>query len=338
MSVKTVAILLFLIFLSGCGAENTNQEEVDWESKESIVSEEDVMSSQEIDIMEISSESETVYYTGESFEKSIFETGSDMIYVYGMKDDGEYFLGNMKIGDSVFQEFTVEMEEDMRAFNMVVDENGNCHILWMSIEEVVFNDQRLHAITNKKSLITIVDREGTSLKEIDVTEVFSTTYERPFSFIVDREGNYYFESMQSIVQILNNGSLGNVITCEGTIEGIGIGKSGSLYATYRLDSGETWLGKIEDATSCMSKVQMPQAIAIYKGIYPGIQSELLFMNKSNGIYIYEDDRIEQSVSVVELPVSNEEILGYGLLSDGRFCLLHQSEAESVFYYIPYDLE
>ncbi|MFI3212889.1 MAG: hypothetical protein R3Y24_06055 [Eubacteriales bacterium] len=332
ISIQTFILFLLILSLSGCGTEISNIRESEAESE--IVSSKFLHNESDVKEVEISSERNTIEYAGEPFEKSIFETGSEMIYTYGIKEEGAYFLGQMQIEGDIFQEFVVDIDKNMRAFNMVVDEQGNCHILWMSVEKIEINNQLFDAITNEKSMITIVNTSGMVVNEIDVTAIFSLGYGRPYSFIVDREGNYYFESVNQIIQVLEEGTLGSIVTCDGSVEGIGIGKSGALYATYRLENGETWLGAVEENTTCTSKVQMPEADAIYKGIYTGIDCELLFFNKSNGIYSYSENGIEERVPISQLPVSGEEMGGYGFLSDGRFCVLSQSDVDTMFYYVP----
>lgn len=80
---------------------------------------------------EISCDLSVVPYQGEAFTKSVFAAGGEEIYLCGIKSDGTYFLGCMEEEDDVFREFEVSMDEGMRAFNMAVDAQGNCHILWM---------------------------------------------------------------------------------------------------------------------------------------------------------------------------------------------------------------
>lgn len=192
---------------------------------------------------EVSDKSVTTHYAGEEFVKSIFATGGDMLYVYGMHTEGDYFLGCMKQESDVLQEFQVDMQENLRPFNMFVDESGQCHILWMSVEKCELDGQSFDRITYEESFITIVDNEGQCVKEINVSDLFSAERGRPSCFVADNRGNYYFENGKEIVQIGRDGTLGEVVCCEGWIEGIGIGKSGSLYCTYQKDNGDRLLAK-----------------------------------------------------------------------------------------------
>lgn len=300
-------------------------------SSESEGTDEAVMSLTDV---EVSNKSAIVSYAGENFVKSVFAVGNTMLYVCGIKADDEYFYGCMQKEEDIFKEFTMEMDEGMRAFNMVVDEQGRCHILWMSVEKYEEGDQRFDLITYEKSCITIVDHEGKIERETDVTDLFSSGYKRPFCFVVDREGNYYFENEKEIVQILKDGTQGTVTTCDGWIEGIGMGKSGAVYCTYRQEDGERKLGQLEENALRTYEIQLPESDAIYAGIYAGTDSELLIFNKESGVFAFDEGHIEERVSEAELPVKGTEIVGYGMLSDGRICMMEQEDEHTVFYYIP----
>ncbi len=284
--------------------------------------------------VEVSDKSVVVPYSGEDFVKSIFAVGDTMLYVYGIKPDGEYFLGCMQREEDVFREFTVEMDENMRAFNMAVDRQGRCHILWMSVEKYEAGDRSADRITGEKSCITIIDNTGKPEKEIDVTDMFSSGYKRPFCFVADREGNYYFENGKELVQIMNDGTLGTVVQCDGWVEGIGIGKSETVYCIYQKENGERRLGRIEEDMLCTYDLQLPQAEALYAGIYEGTDSELLIFNKEGGIFAYDEGYIETRVAGTDLPIKGPEIGGYGILSDGRLCIMEQENENTVFYYVP----
>ena len=218
MKKATICFLLIftmMVSLLGCAADswegqgtnealtesnNDTKSMSDTGSLETIPTENESVDTEAVSLpdVEASDKSATIYYAGEAFRKSIFSAGSNMLYIYGIRTDGEYFLGCMQMEEDIFQEFTVEMDEGMRAFNMTVDAQGRCHILWMSVEKYEAGNQTADRITYEKSCITIVDNKGTLEKEIDVTDLFSSGYRRPFCFVVDREGNYYFEQESKI--------------------------------------------------------------------------------------------------------------------------------------------
>lgn len=286
---------------------------------------------------EVSDREITVPYAGEPFTKSIFATGGDMIWLYGVKEDGTFFLGYMGKEEDVLQETDVSPEADMRAFNMAVDRQGRCHILWMSVQREKADGREFDRLTFDRSCITIVDRSGETEKEIQVSGVFSEEQNRPYCFAVDEAGNYYFENGKQLIQILPDGTQGGAFSCAGWICGIGTGKSGSIYCSSEMEDGTPVLEKLEDGKLRRCSAELPRANAIYAGIYGGTDTELLLINKDSGIFAVQDcdSSAETRVSGTELPVSGENVVGYGILADGRACLLSQTaEKMPTFYYIP----
>lgn len=242
---------------------------------------------------EVSDKNATVYYAGEDFAKSVFAVGGEMLYACGRKEDGSFFLGSMQKEEDVFQEFDAGMEEGLRAFDMVVDSRGQCHILWMSVEKVEINGQLLDRIDYGKSFITVVNGSREVEKELDISDVLSSRRTRPFCFAVDREGNYYIESGKELIQITSDGIQGKTVSCAGWIEGVGVGKSGAVYCTYAEEGdGQGFLARLDGDGFVVCDVRLPEAQAVYAGIYAGTDSELLLFNKSSGIFAYDDDEIE----------------------------------------------
>lgn len=276
-----------------------------------------------------------VPYAGESFKKSVFAVGGNMIYVCGVKANDDVFLGCMQQEETIFKEFEVETEADMRVFNMVVDGQNNCHILWMKVEECLLGEEKLNRITYEKSYITIVNNEGELVGKMDVSDIFRAEKKRPFCFAIDEEGNYYFENENKLIIISTDGTVKKSVFCEGWIEGIGRGKSGTVYCTYEKEDGKRKLAKLQEGIICICDVELPRSNAIYAGIYPGTDSELLLFNKENGVLSFDGNMIKERVTGVDLPVRGEMISGYGMLSDGRICILAQErENRNIFYYIP----
>lgn len=275
-----------------------------------------------------------IIYQGEAFIKSVFAVGADMLYVYGIKENGDPFFGYMQQEDTVFNEFIIDMDIDMRPFNMTVDRYGNCHILWMSVEKCEMDGQSFDQLTFEKSYITIVNKQGQTESVMDVTEVFGTIGSRPFCFVVDRDGDYYIEKEKSVIQVTKDGHIGETVICDGGIEGIGIGKSGNVYCTYYDASGIPVLARLEGSNLVICDVQLPEADALYSGVYAGTDTELLLINKANGIYACGETSIEQRVHAAKMPISGQRIAGSGVLADGRVCLMGQEYPETTFYYVP----
>jgi len=347
--------LVMLSLLSGCAASSPKEEsttavnsensekvsgedsklEVSGEEKEETQKTPDGKTASAADV-EVSDRETTVSYAGEPFRKSLFAVGGEWLWLYGVKEEGDFFLGYMGKEEDVFQEVDVKPGEDMRAFNMVVDRQGRCHILWMSVQKATRDGHEFDRITFERSCITIVDSDGEEEKEIDVSGIFSEEQPRPYCFVVDEAGNYYFEKGTHLVQILPDGTQGETIQCSGWIEGIGIGKSGSVYCTSEQEGGAVILEKLEEGRFCPCSDQLPKAKAIYAGIYGGTDTELLLLNKDSGIFAIRDSdgSVETRIAGTQMPVTGEKIGGYGILEDGRACILSQTNESTVFYYIP----
>ncbi|HKM35430.1 MAG TPA: hypothetical protein VJY54_11890 [Lachnospiraceae bacterium] len=340
MNIKKMACfatLMSIFLLTACG--QTNEKELDKLVEESIVSKQlDIESAKDTfqpSASGVSNEAVTVSYKGEDFRKSVFAVGGDKIYICGIKSDGQYFLGCMNKEEDLFYEFSIEIPENMRAFNMTVDNQNRCHILWMSIEKITLDNQCFDRITYEQSYITIMNAKGETETQIDVTPIFMKEQRRPFCFIIDREGNYYFENGKEIVKLLSDGSMVSNIVCPGQIDGIGIGRTGVVYCTYENEDRKDMLGKLDQDVFVSCEVSLPDNNAIYANISPGTDSEALLYNKDGGVYVYDDvsNVIELRISQGDLPIYGEEVVGYGFLEDGRLCLLTQN-GETVFYYIP----
>lgn len=222
---------------------------------------------------EVSDREVTVSYAGEAFIKSLFAAGGEMLWLYGVKDDGNFFLGYMGQEGDVFQETEVSPGADMRAFNMVVDRQGRCHILWMGVQKETVEGREFDRLTFDRSCITIVDSSGKMEKEIQVSDVFSEEQGRPFCFVVDEAGNYYFEDGMQLVQILPDGTQGGTFSCAGPICGIGIGKSGSIYCSSEREGGATvWKNWRRENFACAAPNCLGQTPAMQEFTRGRIQS------------------------------------------------------------------
>lgn len=335
----TILILMTMMLgLSGCG---TNAPETETGAAVSTEVSAPAADGQQTDREETSAEASvapsyeaaTVHYQGEAFIKSVFAAGGDMLYLCGIKADGTYFLGCMKEEEDVFREFELPMD-GMRAINMKVDSQGNCHILWMSTEQTTLNGQTFDRISYEKSCITVVNRDGEQEREIDVTDVLASGSAMPYCFAVDNAGNYYLENRNTLIQIPGDGTSWQEIACDGEIEGVGTGASGAVYCVYTDANRDKILAQLEKEHLVSCGITLPDADATYSGVYPGADTELLLFSKSNGLYAYDGTELRECVPAAEMPVTGEDIAGWGVMSDGRLCILAQDGANTDFYYIP----
>ncbi len=277
-----------------------------------------------------------VHYTGEQFAKSVFCAAQDIIYIVGQREDKSFFLGCMEADSNELRVLDVEIPEDMRAFEMCIDENGDVHILLMSVKEIALDNDYVTEMTFEKSYIWVVDREGNVYKEIDVSDIFASECVRPFCFVVDENGNYYIEKRAEILKINEAGTIATRIACDGEVVSMGFGKSGSLYCNYMNEDGKEYLGKLEQDTFAACDIILPEAQASYGYIVQGTDSELILYNRENGLYTYDEatNNIELIMGADKMPIFGEDISGYGVLRDVRICLMTQKNNETIFYYVP----
>lgn len=277
----------------------------------------------------------TVTYEGEKFQKSVFCVGEKYLYICGINAQGKYFLGSMEKEATQFGVFPIEMDEDVRVYKMTTDEQDRCHVLWLGVQKVLMNNETVDLINFVKSYITIMNKDGEIQNTIDVSDVFVKEQAVPFCFTVDDLGNYYFENNTKIIKLSPDGSVACSISVNNPVEGIGCSKSGDVYCTYSNNAGIPLLGRIEGNELVSCDVTLPSVKAIYGNIESGVSSDILMYNKAGGIYAYNIDKkiFELRVDAYDLPVSGEEVSGYGFLGDGRLCLLVQDDKETKFYYI-----
>ncbi len=289
-------------------------------------------------IPEVSDQEAEVVYAGEEFTKSVFSAGGGMLYVYGAKDDGAFFLGGMKAQEDIFCEIPLSMPEDMRVINMFVDEQGSCHTFWLKVEESEIEGQKVNRMLFEGGYIVKTDKEGRTEYTLDVSEAVRENQTHFYGFAADREGNYYFENNRKggIVKLRPDGGTEKLIPCEGEIETLGIGRSGAVYCIYAKEDGTEWLCRVEEDSVSSGGVELPKNQAVYSRIDSGTDTEVLIYNKSGGVYACSPDEQEaqQRIKSGDLPVSNQEVGGYGFVGDGRLCLQGQKDGKMIFYYIP----
>ena len=285
--------------------------------------------------VEVSNHAATVYYAGEEFTKSVFATGGGMLYMYGIKSDGTCFLGSMKAEEDVFQEIETAMPDDMRVINMYVDEGGNCHTLWLKVENLA---DGMNKMLFEEGYILKVNKEGKTEYCLDVSELIREKQKHFYCFFADREGNYYFENNRDaeIIKLKADGSLEQSISCEGYIAAIGSGRSGIVYCVYENEDGVEILSRIIEGTISSEGIKLPHHNTGYSRIEEGTDTEVLMCSLSGGVYTYDEGEGEvvQRIKGSELPIQDEDISGHGFVGDGRLCLLGYEDGKMVFYYIP----
>lgn len=330
------SVMLFItgLLLTACGnnAENRENEQIKIPS-------ESIELSENVTILpdgKTSDTEATVYYEGEDFIKTAFAVGGDRLFIGGSEMNGSDFLGYMKKEECELNFFTVDVPENMRVIEMTVDSQGSCHILWMSVDTQVLNGAEHNIINHEKTYITKVNRDGEAEAIIDVSELFAQEQRRPYCFMTDNEGNYYFENKEEVIKLYPDGSQAERITCKGSVRALGCGKSGDIYYIYADESGAEIICRLEESAVADAGVILPPANAVYSGIAAGTDKELFLYNKDGGVYTYDSysNTVEQRIAGNALPVSGQNVAGYGFLGDGRLCLMSYENGKTVFSYIP----
>ena len=336
--VKILAILIMSLYLMACTNEITEETKDIQETRQNPEQDAKIeVDNVIVPAYEISDEESIVDYEGDFFRKSVFCTGGEMIYICGIDPiDGSYFIGGMPKEGDRFSKLPVEIPENMRVFGMAVDSQERCHLLLMSTEKIKINDEELDQITFETSDIWIIDKEGSLEKKIDVSEVFATEQRRPFCFVIDYEGNYYFESHEEMIKLFPDGSVDMRLSCGGEIEAIGCGRSGKMYYIYRNREGTDMLDMLQEDSIADIQIELPDVGTQYSLLTAGTDTEVFIYNIDGGIYTYESDAdtVELRLPISELPVSGESAVNSGFLGDGRLCLMIYEGEKIVFYYIP----
>ena len=353
-------IVILLLFLGGCGEkESDNSEKADlenmavslsggvdvrtfgteeWTGARDIQESEDWKGSN----MEINSDKSTVIYQGTPFVSSNRAIGGDSIYTTGFQGEfsgdqpveGPYFVGRIGIEEDTIQEFDLEIPDDMFVYRSCTDEQGRWHLLL---------SQRIdNKVTYEKSEVWIVSSQGELEKSIDVTESIREWNSMPFWMAVDHQGNYYFLSSFGIggsllaVDIENQSAV-PLSFGEGSIDGIGVGRSGTVYGVFTPTRGKSYLGSIDPNNSSVEKcAYFPEdstrpSFSVLQG---GVNTELLLANTKDGVWSYDGKELKLVVPLEELAGNGQDIYAMGFLWDGRVCCMVNENHKHVFRYVP----
>ena len=292
--------------------------------------------------MEMNPEKTVVIYRGIPFMSSNRAIGGDSIYITGFQGEftgdqpaeGPYFAGRIGIGEDTVQEFDLEIPDDMFVYRSCTDERGRWHLLL---------SQRIdNRVTYERSEIWIVSSQGELEGSFDVTESIREWNSIPFWMAVDHQGNYYFLSSfgngGSLLMIdIENLSATPLRFGEGSIDGIGVGRSGTVYGVFTQTRDISYLGSIDPYSGSVERcADFPEnssrpGFTVLQG---GVNTELLLANTGEGVWSYDGEELELVVPLKELAGNGQDIYAMGFLWDGRVCCMVYEEHEHVFRYVP----
>lgn len=343
-TIQRIQALLFLIailllVLGGCGdKEAENGSKADLGNMSVSLSKGEDRTKPD---MEMNSEKAVVIYQGMPFMSSNRAIGGDSIYITGFQGEfngdqpaeGPYFAGRIGIEEDTVQEFDLEIPEDMFVYRSCTDREGRWHLLL---------SQRIdNKVTFERTEIRIVNSHGETEGSLDVTECIKEWNSIPFWMAVDHRGNYYllsdFGNGGSLLMIdAENQTAAPLRFDEGSIDGIGVGRSGTVYGVFD-QNGTSYLGSIDpysesvDICADFPENSSRPSFSVLQG---GVNTELLLANKGEGVWSYDGKELELVVSLEELAGNGQDILAMGFLRDGRVCCMAYENREHVFRYVP----
>ena len=348
-----VAVCVMIIMITGCGKQNQvpgdtgkpveegvnvpsdSVSEGEKQGQSNADSDTGFIEQEETVVYEISEEKLIVTYEGEKYTTMTMGVGGDWIYVSGRAaETDEAFLGRIAKGQATLEKITLEGMESMRAFRISVEQSGVCHVLWMGMKETKENGQIISQMDMSRACITSINQDGSLKEKIDISDMMAEKKVVPYHFVADKEGNFYLDSRNTIIKIGDGGQAITVIECDGTVECLGVGRSGVVYCTYYAEDGITYLGKVEGDKVAKCEAELPQLNAKFAVMAAGVNTELLLYNRVGGAYAFDGKaQVQESITNDKLPASGESVLGSGFMNDGRLCLAAQKEGLT-FYYIP----
>lgn len=326
-------VLVMIALISGCGmkesTEHSNTQIPVTDLQQEIMQEDEKKETIEANEVqtELNYNRADIKYEGNFPVKLILSCGENMIFMIGRTEEGRS-LYKMESEESCFEKLDIVIPDDLGAKNMVVDDVGNCHILMMSVK-----DNRLSYETMQ---MWIVAPDGTLVEKIDFSDEVKSL--NPFCLAFDNEGYYYLDSLgQNIYKVDGQGKLCSTVELQ-SIEGIGIGDENNIYITttnqegngsnlYCLNGNE--LERIE-------KAELPLSMAKYSDLYSGQKSEVVIFSETAGVLAYDSETklLKHLLTQNDFPCSAQDMIGYGMLVDGRFVCVYEENGVTYFSYIP----
>lgn len=291
----------------------------------------------------LSDEKATVEYAGDLFMSSYRAMGADSIYLTGYYEEptgtpanSDYFVGRLEIEDSEIREFSLDLPKDMFVLRACVDVRGRCHLLFTQKED--------NKVTYENMKILVVNQKGETEQRIDLSEY--PEYEKMktlwYWMVADGRGNYYLGNPAKLLTLdTDTGKVWLYQPEDESVEGLGIGKSGTVYGVFEDENREAYLGEIHTAEDTVVRcVELPESSSrvSFSIVQPGVSTELLLADKGAGIWRYDGQEITLAIPMKDIMVSGQDILGMGFLADGRCCIMSYEDDNYRFYYVPVELE
>lgn len=99
-----------------------------------------------------------------------------------------------------------------------------------------------------------------------------------------------------------------------TVEGLGIGKSGTVYGVFADENREAYLGKLHAAEGTVircAKLPENNSRLSFSILQPGANTELLFADKGAGIWSYDEKEIKLVIPLKDIIGNGPDMVEYG---------------------------
>lgn len=294
---------------------------------------------QETLTLPLSNEKVTVEYTGDTFMSSYRAMGADSIYLMGYHgeptgtpENSDYFVGRMGIEDSEIQEFSPDIQEDMFVLRACVDARGRCHML--------FTRKTDNKVTYEDMEILVINQKGETEQRVDLSTY--PEYEKMKTLwhwmVTDGNGTYYFGNPAKVLALDTNEGKVWLYQPEGeTVEGLGIGKTGTVYGVFADENREAYLGRLHASEGTVIRcAELPEnnARLSFSILQPGTNTELLLADKGAGVWSYDGQEVKLAIPLKDIIGNGQDILAMGFLADGRCCVISYEDENYRFYYVP----
>lgn len=288
-------ILIFILFLAGCGSVNNNQTE-------------ETASDNYVYLPEY----QFIYTNGYNPYKSIIgEDGT--LYFAGYKQGNGTQLFTLELGKKETNEISLGIDENMWVSSMGKDLKGNLIFAYSEYDD-----------TLKQLVIVNASGDGKVQKTIDATKVFSDIIDFEVKNILgDENGNYYIVSGKSIFVIDDDGGLLFEIKTDYEIGDMFFTKDGEIIVA-NFNKGE--LEKVDKDKKKLKP--MKNKISLGYGIYQAGRDKDIMYSQGNILYTcdLEDEEPTEVLNWMDSNINSLELGNYNVLEDGRIAAFSTPQA------------
>lgn len=342
---RKVLILSFIgvCFLSGCGqeygsgplseaADNRVTEENDINYSENMAETEE---DEEEDALEtaVNMKEEYIRYNGNDeidLLRAMHRCASDGEKIYLAYGEPDLYV--MPMGADEHSRVYIDNPKEMDICHVAMDPYGRIHLLAADSD-------------GDEWFIWRLDESGQIDKEIDISSHIETK-QVPLWFLIDKEGNYYFQWMMNRNGIIidSEGGLMHSFSPESLeirwIYEAEAGRDGFIYLVYGDQSDTLKIGALNMETCSIKKEESSFAFPgneTFSEMSMGTDTDFLLFSPYSGIWAYDKEKgiLENRKTISDLNIPQDTYFWpLTFLTDGRLLLLERTENEVHLKYIP----